>query len=57
MVSVDDLEECWCCGSLHDSFGGLCPSCDDANCNRFTDECKSGHIPVSNVGAFEESQE
>lgn len=45
-IGRDDLDECWCCGGLHDSFGSLCPSCDDAGCNRFSDECDSDHKPV-----------
>jgi hypothetical protein len=45
-VSRDDLEECWCCGGLHDTHGTLCPNCDDADCNRFTPECDSEHKPV-----------
>lgn len=45
-VGPDDLDECWCCGGLHDSFGGLCPNCAEAGCNRFTDGCDSDHKPV-----------
>lgn len=45
-VHADDLEECWCCGGLHDSVGTLCPSCDDAGCSRFDEECASDHQPV-----------
>lgn len=46
MVTVDDLSDCVCCGSLHDAIGMLCPGCSDAGCNRFDDECLSDHIPV-----------
>ncbi|UIP01726.1 hypothetical protein Hbl1158_16865 (plasmid) [Halobaculum sp. CBA1158] len=54
-VGRDDLSECWCCSGLHDTFGTLCPNCDDAGCNRFTDECESDHKPVLADGAGSES--
>lgn len=44
-ITPKDLNECWCCGGLTER-PSLCPSCSDAGCNRFTDECDSGHIPV-----------
>lgn len=47
MVTADGLSECWCCGSLHDAIGGLCPGCDDAGCKHFGGECQSDHIPVT----------
>jgi len=45
-VGRDDLDECWCCAGLHDGVGSLCPSCDDAGCQHFGDECDSDHKPV-----------
>lgn len=45
-VGRDDLDECWCCDGLHDGPGLLCPSCDDAGCQYFDGECRSGHKPV-----------
>jgi len=41
-----DVDECCCCGSLHDSFRALCPACNDAGCKHFGGECKSDHKPV-----------
>jgi hypothetical protein len=45
-IGQDDLDECWCCGGLHDGLGLLCPDCDDAGCQYFDGECKSDHKPV-----------
>lgn len=54
-IGRDDLEECWCCGSLHDALGKLCPSCDDAGCKHFGGECESGHKPVLPDGGTPEA--
>jgi len=48
-VSRDDLDECWCCGGLHDSAAALCPDCQAADCKHFYDECLSDHTPVAEV--------
>lgn len=45
-IGREDLDECWCCGGLHDSLGALCPSCDDAGCTHFGGECQSDHKPA-----------
>ena len=45
-IEPSDLDECWCCGCLHDSRGLLCPDCDDWGCPYFGGECQSGHNPV-----------
>lgn len=52
-VSRDDLEECWCCGGLHDSYRTLCPDCHEAGCSRFDDGCESDHQPVIADGSGE----
>lgn len=54
-VTHDDFDECWCCGGLHDRRGTLCPNCDDAGCNRFTEECESDHQPALADGGSAES--
>jgi len=45
-IQRSDLDECWCCGGLHDSRGLLCPDCDDWGCPYFGGECESDHKPV-----------
>lgn len=52
-ITSDDMDECWCCSGLHDSPGTLCPDCDDAGCNRFSDDCKSDHQPAMADGGVE----
>ena len=52
-IGRDDLKLCWCCDGIHDSPGSLCPNCEDARCNRFTDECKSDHDPAFQHGGSE----
>lgn len=49
-VGREDLDECWCCGGLHDSVKALCPDCDDAGCTHFGGECQSDHQPVVSDG-------
>lgn len=55
-IARQDLKECWCCGGLHDSIGTLCPDCDKADCNRFTDDCSSDHLPVLPDGGCVDSE-
>lgn len=49
-IGREDLDECWCCGGLHDSLGALCPNCDDAGCTHFGGECQSDHKPALHDG-------
>lgn len=54
VASRDDLDECWCCGGLHDSVRALCADCDETGCQHFGGECQSDHKPVLADGGTDE---
>ena len=54
VVSRDDLDECWCCGGLHDTVRALCPDCDEAGCQHFGGQCLSDHKPVIQDGGMDD---